>query len=99
MPYVSVDITNGNGTRPSNWQTLPLLISNTTTYRAANGDLLNAVFVGGGTLDLVTGDVAFSRKEMFNERDCGLEDSLVLLEVIRSSRVVRRTPQTPESLQ
>ena len=47
-------------------QTLPLLISNTTTYRAANGDLLNAVFVGGGTLDLVTGDVAFSGKETFN---------------------------------
>src|SRR5215831_10179179 len=47
-------------------QTLPLLISNSTTYRAANGDLLYAVFVGGGALDLVTGDVTFSGKEIFN---------------------------------
>ena len=59
-------------------QTLPLLISNTTTYRAANGDLLNAVFVGGGTLDLVTGDVAFSGKETFTggtERFAGASGS------------------------
>jgi hypothetical protein len=47
-------------------QTLPLLISNMTTYRAANGDQLNAMFVGGGLLDLVTGDVTFSGKETFN---------------------------------
>jgi hypothetical protein len=47
-------------------QTLPVLISNSTTYRAANGDQLYAVFVGGGTIDLVTGDVTFSGKETFN---------------------------------
>jgi len=47
-------------------QTLPLLISNTTTYRAANGDLLFAVFVGGGLLDLVTGDVTFRGTETFS---------------------------------
>lgn len=49
-------------------QTLPLLISNSTTYRAANGDLLYAVFVGGGALDLVTGDVRFSGKEIIQAR-------------------------------
>src|SRR5215470_9804159 len=37
---------------PPAGQTLPLLISNMTTYRAANGDQLNAMFVGGGLLDL-----------------------------------------------
>ena len=51
---------------PPAGQTLPLLISNMTTYRAANGDQLNAMFVGGGLLDLLTGDVTFSGKETFN---------------------------------
>src|SRR5262245_47532340 len=40
-------------------QTLPLLIWNSTTYRAANGDQLFVIFVGSATADLVTGIVNF----------------------------------------
>lgn len=47
-------------------QKLPILISNTSTYRSANRDLLYALFVGGGTLDLTTGDATFAGKETFN---------------------------------
>ena len=45
--------------------TIPLLISNTTVYRAANGDLLNMSFVGTGQLDPVTGEVTFVGTETY----------------------------------
>jgi len=47
-------------------QTLPLLIWNSTTYRAANGDQLFVIFVGSATADLVTGIVNFRGTETFN---------------------------------
>jgi hypothetical protein len=39
---------------------------NETTYKAANGDLLYATFVGSGEVDLATGNVAFDGIETFS---------------------------------
>jgi hypothetical protein len=39
--------------------TIPLLITNTTVYWAANGDELHMSFLGSGQLDPVTGEVTF----------------------------------------
>lgn len=39
--------------------TIPLVITNTMRYRAANGDELNMWFAGTGQLDPVTGEVTF----------------------------------------
>jgi hypothetical protein len=38
---------------------------NESTYKAANGDLLYATFVGSGEIDLATGNVAFDGIETF----------------------------------
>ena len=43
-----------------------LLVHNTTTYTAANGDQLLATFRGTATLDLATGEVAYTGVELFN---------------------------------
>lgn len=45
--------------------TVPLLITNTTEYRAANGDRLMMSFLGTGQLDLSTGEVSFVGSETF----------------------------------
>jgi hypothetical protein len=45
--------------------TIPLLITNTTVYRAANGDELNMSFLGTGQLDPVTGEVTFVGTETY----------------------------------
>jgi hypothetical protein len=50
---------------PPSGTTLPLFVQNTTIYMAANGDQLNATFVGAATLDLNTGEVAFTGVETF----------------------------------
>lgn len=45
--------------------TIPLLITNTTVYRAANGDQLQMSFIGSGQLDPVTGEVTFVGTETY----------------------------------
>lgn len=45
--------------------TIPLLITNTTVYRAANGDQLNMSFLGTGQLDPTTGEVTFVGTETY----------------------------------
>jgi hypothetical protein len=45
--------------------TIPLLITNTTVYRAANGDELNMSFLGTGQLDPATGEVTFVGTETY----------------------------------
>jgi len=45
---------------------VPLLIQNTTTYTAANGDQLFVTFTGTAMLNLDTGDVTFIGVEAFN---------------------------------
>jgi hypothetical protein len=45
--------------------TIPLLITNTTVYRAANGDELHMSFLGTGQLDTVTGEVTFVGTETY----------------------------------
>ncbi len=45
--------------------TIPLLITNTTVYRAANGDQLKMSFLGTGQLDPTTGEVTFIGTEKF----------------------------------
>ena len=44
---------------------VPLLIQNTTTYTAANGDQLFVTFTGTAMLDLSTGEVTFIGVENF----------------------------------
>ncbi len=44
---------------------VPLLIENTTTYRAANGDQLFVSFIGTAMLNLETGEVTFIGVENF----------------------------------
>jgi predicted small integral membrane protein len=43
-----------------------LLVQNTTTYKAANGDQLFVSFTGTAVLNLATGEVAFIGVETFN---------------------------------
>ena len=45
--------------------TIPLLITNTTVYRAANGDELQMSFLGTGQLDPATGEVTFVGTETY----------------------------------
>jgi hypothetical protein len=45
--------------------TIPLLIMNTTVYRAANGDQLYMSFLGTGQLDPVSGEVTFVGTETY----------------------------------
>lgn len=45
--------------------TIPLLITNSTVYRAANGDELNMWFSGTGQLDPLTGEVTFVGTETY----------------------------------
>ena len=45
--------------------TIPLVITNTTVYRAANGDQLFMSFIGTGQLDPVSGEVTFVGTEMY----------------------------------
>jgi hypothetical protein len=45
--------------------TIPLLITNTTVYRAANGDELFMSFIGTGQLNLETGEVTFVGTETY----------------------------------
>ena len=45
--------------------TIPLLITNTTVYRAANGDELYMSFLGTGQLDPATGEVTFVGTETY----------------------------------
>lgn len=46
--------------------TIPLLITNMTVYRAANGDQLQMSFIGTGQLDPVTGEVTFVGTETYH---------------------------------
>ena len=45
--------------------TIPLLITNTTVYWAANGDELHMSFLGTGQLDPATGEVTFVGTETY----------------------------------
>ena len=50
---------------PPSGSVVPLLIENTTTYRAANGDQLFVTFTGTAMLNLETGEVPFIGVENF----------------------------------
>jgi hypothetical protein len=45
--------------------TLPISMTSTTTYEAANGDLLSQKFVGPGQIDVVTLEVEFQGMKTF----------------------------------
>jgi hypothetical protein len=45
---------------------VPLLVQNTTIYKAANGDHLFVTFTGTAVLNLATGEVTFIGVEAFN---------------------------------
>ena len=45
--------------------TLPISLTSTTTYEAANGDLLSQKFVGPGQIDVVTLEVEFQGMKRF----------------------------------
>jgi hypothetical protein len=59
-------LTNRRASGPSRWANAAASDLEHDDVSAANGDLLFALFVGGGLLDLVTGDVTFRGTETFS---------------------------------